>query len=412
MKNIIINNSDRFKSVFVGVNLLLPLTGEENSKNALLAMVLKKSCSKFESQKDLDRTLAGLYDTNLDMSVEKLDNLYNIQCNMELLNIEYMGKENVDKACEILYSTLLSPNIHDGKFEQTIFDREKETLIEKIKEERDDKKRYALKELEKDMFNGTVYEISSLGTIEDLQNISNKDLVKHYYSILERAEIVVSACGNLNGMQDIFEKIYNKLTGECGKHVVENKQEVNTIGEIVYREEVQDIAQSVLTIGLKVEDAKKEDVYALLVYNSLLGGTPASKLFQNVREKESLAYFAKSMYNRYKSAIYMYAGVDPNKAKKAQEVMLKQLQLIQNRQVTDEEFDAAKQYIISSYNELQDSKMSTAKTMLNNEIFFEKTVEIEEMIKAIENITKEDIFEVAQKVKATNIFLLGGVSNG
>ena len=175
---------------------------------------------------------------------------------------------------------------------------------------------------------------------------------------------------------------------------------------------MQDIAQSVLTIGLKVEDAKKEDVYALLVYNSLLGGTPASKLFQNVREKESLAYFAKSMYNRYKSAIYMYAGVDPNKAKKAQEVMLKQLQLIQNRQVTDEEFDAAKQYIISSYNELQDSKMSTAKTMLNNEIFFEKTVEIEEMIKAIENITKEDIFEVAQKVKATNIFLLGGVSNG
>lgn len=412
MKNIIIENSDRFKSVSVAVNLLLPLNGIDNSKNALLAMVLKKSNELYKNEKELQRELAKLYDTTLDVNVEKIDNLYNIQFYMEVLNIKYMSKEDIRKAEEILCTVVCLPNISQGLFDANIFKREKASLIEKIKEERDDKRKYAIKCLEQDMFKTTDYGVSALGTIEDVESLTNEDLVKHYKFVINNAKLVVTAVGNLNQMEDFPTNIYNRISGQCGIHNVENIKNVENIAkQIESKEEKQDIAQSVLCIGLKLKDATKQDIYKMALYNSIMGGTPASKLFQNVREKESLAYFAKSMYNKHKQAIYMFSGIDPKNHEKAKAVMLEQVKLLKEAEISDVEFKAAKQNIVSAYKELQDSKSGMLKTMLSNEIYFDTKVDINEMIHEFEKLEIGDIVEIAKRVQVTNIFLLGGVSN-
>ena len=412
MKNIIIKNSDRFKSVFVSVNLLLPLEGDKTSKNALLAMVLKKSNMLYKTEKELERALAGLYDTTMDVNVEKLDNLYNIQIGMEILNANYMSHEDLEKAKEILCSVVCKPNVNEGKFDEEIFNREKASLMQKIAEERDDKKKYALECLRQDMFVGTDYGISTLGTIEMVEQITNEDLGRHYEYVVNNAEIVVIASGNLTGMESFPEEILDKMCEKCGKHTVTNKKDVKKhLGEITERVETQDINQSVLCIGLRAEDVSKEDMYALTLYNAILGGTPASKLFQNVREKESLAYYAKSTYNKMKQVIYMFSGVDPKNNEKAKAVMLEQLQIIKSGDVSEEEFYAAKHSLISAYRELSDSKVAIARNMLNNEIYFGLNVEIDEMIEKLQQLTIEDVVNVASKIKATNVFLLGGVAH-
>lgn len=411
MRDIIIKNSDRFKSVFVTVNMLLPLKATLTGKNALLAMVLKKSNELYKTEKELERALANLYDTTIDVNVEKLDNIYNIQICMELLNGQYMSKEDIEKAKQILCAIICKPNIVDGKFAQDIFEREKNTLLERIAEERDDKKKYALECLRQDMFNGTEYETSALGTIEMVEKITNEDLIKHYDYVIKTAKIVVSAVGNLMGMEEVPEEIHKDICGKCGKNFIQNAQHVETICEkIKERVENQDINQSVLCIGLMVENANKEDTYALMLYNAILGGTPASKLFQNVREKESLAYFAKSQYSKLKQVIYMFSGVDPINNEKAKRVMLEQLEQIKNGDVSEEEFYAAKQSLISAYIELKDSKMGITRNMLNNEMLFGRDVDIDEMIEKLQYLTLQDVVTVAEKVKATNVFLLGGVA--
>jgi len=411
MRDIIIKNSDRFKSVFVTVNMLLPLKATMTGKNALLAMVLKKSNGLYKKEKELERALAGLYDTTIDINVEKLDNLYNIQICMELLNGKYMSKEDIGKAKQILCAIICRPNIVNGKFVQDIFEREKTTLLERIAEERDDKKKYALECLRQDMFKGTEYETSSLGTIEMVEKITNEELVKHYDYVISTAGVVVSAVGNLTGMEELPQEIHKEICEHCGKHIVENAHDVEIACEgIKERVENQDINQSVLCIGLKTENATSEDSYALTLYNAILGGTPASKLFQNVREKESLAYFAKSQYSKLKQVIYMFSGVDPVNNEKAKRVMLDQLELIKNGEVLEEEFYAAKQSLISAYRELKDSKVGITRNMLNNEMLFGHDVEIEEMIEKLQQLTLQDIIDVAKKVKATNVFLLGGVA--
>lgn len=411
MRDIIIKNSDRFKSVFVTVNMLLPLKATMTGKNALLAMVLKKSNELYKTEKELERALAAIYDTTIDINVEKLDNIYNIQICMELLNGKYMSKEDVQKAKQILCAIICRPNIVDGKFDQGVFEREKTTLLERIAEERDDKKKYALECLRQDMFKGTEYEVSALGTIEMVETITNEDLMEHYDYVINTAQVVVSAVGNLTGMEEMAQEIHKNICEKCGKHIVQNIIDVETDFEgISERIENQDINQSVLCIGLRAENITKDDTYALTLYNAILGGTPASKLFQNVREKESLAYFAKSQYSKLKQVIYMFSGVAPINNDKAKRVMLEQLELIKNGDVSDEEFYAAKQSLISVYTELKDSKVGITRNMLNNEMLFGCDVDIDEMIEKLQQLTLQDVVDIAVKVKATNIFLLGGVA--
>lgn len=412
MKNIIIKNSDRFKSVFVTVNLLLPLEADKTGKNALLAMVLKKSNELYKTEKQLERVLASLYDTTIDVNIEKLDNLYNIQVGMELLNGNYMSKEDIEKAKQILCAIICKPNFVNRKFDEEIFLREKTSLLQKIAEERDDKKKYALECLKQDMFKGTDYGAHSLGTTEMVEKISNEDLSKHYEYVVNNAEIIVSAVGNLSGMETFAEDIYNIICEKCGKHTVENIQDVEKKHRgIEERVENQEINQSVLCIGLRAENVTKDDGYALMLYNAILGGTPASKLFQNVREKESLAYFAKSVYNKLKQAIYMYSGIDPVNDKKAKTVMLQQLDLIKNGKVSEEEFNAAKHSLVSAYKELSDSKVAISRNMLNNEIYFGYDVDLDEMVNKLQELTLNDVITVANKIVATNVFLLGGVAH-
>ena len=410
MKNIIVKNSSRFKSVFVSVNMLLPLEADKTGKNALLAMVLKKSNKLYKTEKEMERTLASLYDTTMDINVEKLDNLYNIQLAVEFLNKKYMSDAELNKIKDVIVSVICSPNIVDGKFDEAVFEREKASLIQKIAEERDDKRKYALECLRQDMFKDTDYGAPTLGTIEMVEQITNEELVKHYEYVVNTSEIFVSAVGNLNQMEEFPQDLLNALCEKCGKHTAENKKDVEkNISKPEERTELQDINQSVLCIGLKAMGVAKEDTYALMLYNAILGGTPASKLFQNVREKESLAYFARSVYNKMKQVIYMSAGVDPLNNEKAKNVMLKQLDLIKNGDITEEEFHAAKHNLISAYAELQDSKVGITRNLLSNEIYFEKEVDLEEMIQKLNDLTKQDVVNIAKKIEATNIFLLGGV---
>jgi len=413
MKNIIIRNSNRFKSVFVQVNLLLPLRANETGKNALLAMVLKKNNSKFKTERELERKLASLYNTSFGASVEKINDYYNISFGLEMLNIKHIGKTAVNEAIDILQTAICEPNIENGKFDDETFELEKQTLIERIEEERDDKKRYALSSLEREMFKGTEYGASILGSIEDVQKITNEELVEHYYKVINEAKLLVTVIGNLDDMEDVPERIFSKLSGKCGKHEagISGNVEKEIVDKLEICIEEQDINQSVLCIGLRIKGAEKQDLYKAMLYNTILGGTPSSKLFQNVREKESLAYFAKSIYKRHKQVISMFAGIAPEKYEKTKTVMLEQLQMIKDGDVSDTEFYAAKENLISTYRELQDSKMGQTKSVISNLIYFDNEVSFDTMIAEIGKLTLADVKELANKVVATNIFLLGGKAN-
>lgn len=410
MENLIVYNDYKFKSVFVSINILLPLKKENVSKNALLAMILKKGTKKYKTEKELNRKLAELYDSSLDINVEKIGNKYNIEVGVETINPMYLKENIIDEVLGILYETICNPNINKGLFEKEIFDREKASLKQKINEEKDNKRKYALKRLEEELFKEEEYGISVLGKVEDVETITLEEISEYYEHIKKVAEVKVAIAGNLQGIENIGEKVLSKINMHFSK-IKNDTEKIKTPAllqtpEIVI--EKQDINQSVLCIGLLLNDIEKEDAYKIAIYDNILGGTASSKLFQNVREKESLAYFAKSTYNKHKGCIYMFAGIEPKNYDKAKALMIDQVVNLKKGDITEEEFYAAKENLISQYIEIEDSKYGIIRMRIKDNDFYGKNVSLDEIISKISQIKKEDIIKIANKIHIQKIFLLGG----
>lgn len=409
MKNINLVNIDKFKSVFVNINFLTPMSEENMSKNALLSYVLKKGNNTYPTEKEINRKLAHMYNACMDISTDKFRDYINLRVDFEYVN---NGRIDFSEIVEFLVDYITCPNFVDGTFDASIVEREKEALIQKIYSEKDNKKRYALEQLNKMMFDGEDYACSVLGDESVIKGITSKELTKHYNYVMKNSEIVINVVGNIKDHEELASQIYTDLLITFKKDVpheiVTNVDKYTIPEKIKEKTEMQQISQSVVAIGAKICGVNKEDTYATLVYNELLGGNPASLMFQNVREKNSLAYFAKSMYNRQRQTINIYAGVEPRNYEKVKNIMLEQFEIMRKGEFSDVQFQASVDTLVASLKSIYDSKEEFARTMFANQMFFGKDVTIEEIIEKVKCVKKEDVLRIASKVYTDSIFCLGG----
>ena len=166
-----------------------------------------------------------------------------------------------------------------------------------------------------------------------------------------------------------------------------------------------DVSQGKLVIGMNINDDNKEERYIALVYNAILGGTPTSKLFQNVREKASLAYTAGSSYAKQKNIIFIRCGIEIENYDKAVDIIKKQLEDIKNGNITEEEIQSAKTNIISTIKFIPDEQ-DTEITYYFGQELSELKMKFEEYEKNVQNVTKEQIIDLAQKIAINTIYFL------
>ena len=416
MSNVYKINNKKFKSIYFSVNFTMPVNKKQISENSLLSAILGKSCDKYKTQKEMQKYLYSLYGANFDVGIERFGDLYNIEFRCECINKEFLpGKEDVvNEVLEFLYNIIYKPDIKNNTFNKEIIQREKEFVLNKIREVKDDKLRYGVRKMEELMCKNEPFSIYVYGDEEDILKITEEDLYKRYTEVINNSAITVIVSGNLSGYDDIETRINNifgnKLTSNLDyKELIYDKKEKHQKEEII---ESQETTQSVLTYGLRINNINSNDFYKLSVYNALLGGTPSSKLFQNFREKESLAYTVRSRYYRFKDIIIIYAGIQKENYEKAKKVLENEINLIKEGKVTDEEFNASKQSIISSLKEWNDSKIALSKMFISN-MFATKsnTLKLEDMINNMNKVTKQDVIDIAKNIAIEKIFFLGGDIN-
>lgn len=416
MSNIYKINNEKFKSIYFSVNFTMPVNKKQISENSLLSAILGKSCDKYKTQKEMQKYLYSLYGANFDVGIERFGDLYNIEFRCECINKEFLpGKEDVvNEVLEFLYNIIYKPDIKNNTFNKEIIEREKEFVLNKIREVKDDKLRYGVRKMEELMCKNEPFSIYVYGDEDDILKITEEDLYKRYTEVINNSAIIVIVSGNLSGYDDIETRINNifgnKLTSNLDyKELIYDKKEKHQKEEII---ESQETTQSVLTYGLRINNINSNDFYKLSVYNALLGGTPSSKLFQNFREKESLAYTVRSRYYRFKDIIIIYAGIQKENYEKAKKVLENEINLIKEGKVTDEEFNASKQSIISNLKEWNDSKIALSKMFISN-MFATKsnTLELENMINNMNKVTKQDVIDIAKNIAIEKVFFLGGDIN-
>lgn len=409
--------TNKFKTNLFAMFLTVPLNRENITQNALIPAVLRRGTETLKSQEEISIELENMYGATLDCGVEKTGDNQVLKFYLETLNDNFLpNKENLSKkAIELLLDVIFNPLIENNHFKKEYVDSEKKTIKRLIDGRIDNKDMYAYTRCIEEMYKNEPYGLYKYGYIEDLENINEENLYTDYQNLLSIAKIDFFASGELqtDSVISIIEGNQNiqKLQEREDTHIVntedtEKKKEV----QIQTIQDVKDVTQGKLVIGLDIDYYKKDSRYAMCIYNVILGESATSKMFQNVREKAGLAYSARSTYVRQKNNIFIRAGIEIKNYSKALEIIKEQLEDMKNGKFSDEEIDNAKKYMTSGIKTVQDEQDSEITYYMGQEL--SKTLlTFEEYMDKINSVTREEILEIAKNIHINTIYFLMNENN-
>ena len=312
------------------------------------------------------------------------------------------------ESVELLLDIILNPLVENNAFKSDYVSSEKENIKVLIESKIDNKDAYAFNRCVEEMYKDKPYGLYKYGYIEDLDKINEKNLYNYYKELIANSKIDIFISGALNAEKTakVVEENENikKLSERDGKRILGGEKSIES-KEIHTIEEKMDITQGKLVMGLDVENINEEDKFKVAIYNVILGESATSKLFQNVREKASLAYTARSNYVRQKSNIYIRCGIEIANYEKTVEIIKEQLEDMKNGKFTEEDIKNAKKYMTSGIESIQDEQDSEITYYLGQELS-QKLTTFKEYAQKIEEVTAEDVKEVANKIKINTIYFL------
>ena len=409
-------NTDKFKTNLIAIFLTIPISRENVTFNSVLSSVLRRGSKNMPSQEEISKQMEEMYGASFDNGVDKIGDNHILKFYLESINDEFlpqdaenMLKESIQKLTEIVFN----PFLENYKFKEEYVNQEKEAMTQRINAKSDNKAAYARVRCIECMYKDNPAALYRYGYIEDMNKINNQNLYEYYKKLIDICKIDIFVSGK-NELEEIV-KILNEEENIQKLHPREPKYIVNDITvkkeqEEQNVEEKQNVNQGKIVIGCDIlfdeNDLNDENLrYEALLYNGLLGGSANSKLFQNVREKASLAYTASSNYVRFKSNIFINAGIEIDNYEKAIKIIKEQLESLKNGEFTDEEIENEKKSIISGINLIDDEQDSGIIYFYGQEITGCK-VELEDYKERVKNVTREQIMNIAKKVKINTIYFL------
>ncbi|WHY74476.1 EF-P 5-aminopentanol modification-associated protein YfmF [Fictibacillus enclensis] len=401
----------KYKTTSLILQIKSPITEEEVTKRALLPYVLQSGTERYPSSKELRGALDGLYGATLGVDLSKKGEYQIITLRMDVANEKFLSDNTplLDRAFELLSQVLLKPAKQGEGFLPRIVQKEKRSLKQQIESIYDDKMRYANKRLIEEMFDEEPYRFNVYGNEQEVDSITPETLYDYYQKVMKEDEIHLFAVGDVsrNALQELAKKhfVFPQDRMEPKRTSPTGKQRVDEVKEVFEEQEVQ---QGKLHMGYRTYITYSDPEYlALQVFNGVFGGFSHSKLFMNVREKESLAYYAASRFESHKGIIFVMSGIETKNYEKTVKIINEQLEEIRNGNITDGELEQTKAMIRNQILETVDDSTGLVEVLYHEVVSRHKRT-IEEWLEGIQNVTKEQVRDVSQKIQLDTIYFLKG----
>lgn len=401
-------NTDKFKTVNIRVNFKQKVKKEDVTYRALLAKILLESNEIYQNRKAMEIRSEELFNASIGIETYLSGNYIVTSFDTTFLNELYTEPGMNLSGIRFLLDVLFRPLIKEEQFEQEAFELAKKMVREDIETLKENPRKYGDMRLLEEMMPKEPLSYRVIGYEEDLDQITPKSLYQYYQNMLKSNWVDIFVVGSVD--EDKMKKIWleefqiNTLKKPQKDQFYLHK---NIRSRSRSKNEKEEIEQSHLYLGFKVDKLSLfERQYVMSLYSFILGGGPSSKLFMEVREKNSLCYTIASRFSPFASLLTIYAGIDGKEAKKALRLIKKELKKMETGSFGDEEMNAAKTTYLSSFKELEDSPKAIISTIVSHEyadfdLLDQRTIEILK-------VTKEDIIKVAKKVHLDTIYLLEG----
>lgn len=399
----------KFKTNLFSIFITTPLSRDTVTKNALLGAVLRMGTKSLPAQDLISKELENMYGANFDCGVEKNGDNHILKFYIESLNDDFLPEkfDLAKKSLKLLTDIVFNPYTENNVFKNEYVESEKNTLKRIIDGKIDNKNRYALDRCVEEMYKGKPYGLYKYGYTEDLEKISSEDLYNYYKELISTCKIDIFASGfNIDNLNE--DEILANLSERKASYIptksilIENSVESPNVVT-----EKMDVTQGKLMMGLDVLNVKDGENYPAAIYNIILGGGANSKLFQNVREKASLAYTAASSYLKNRNNIFIRCGIEINNYEKAVAIIKEQLEQIKNGDFSDDDIESAKQLQYAALKSVEDMQDTEVSYYFSQELSG-KSITIDDSIEKFKSVTRNEIIDIAKRVKLNTIYFLTG----
>lgn len=406
--NLFVGPTEKFKTTVIYAYFHTPLDPEWVTPNALLPLVLARGSADYPTMAELQQHLDELYGASFGIEISRRGEVHSIIFRIEVPNEHYLPESPhlLEEAIKTLASLITRPLVEGEGFKAELFEQERTNLQSLIEGLINEKRRWAIHRCTEEMCEGEPYALNRLGRVEDLPGITPQSLLQHHKRVLTEATVNLFVIGNVEEEQ-VKGWMEQYLQLPAGARTMPQTQAKREVGRQVKEvTERLDVNQGVLAIGFRTgTNIKDEEYFPLIVANGVFGGFAHSKLFQEVREKNSLAYFAYSTIETVKGVGFMYAGIEFEDQEQCQAIMLEQLKAMESGQITDEELETTKRQLVNDILSSGDSPSALADLAVDR-VFSGQERTIEERVAAIEAVTKEQVSAVAQKFQIDTIYFL------
>lgn len=395
---------EKFKNFKFVLSFKTPLDKKKATLNALLVKVLLDGCEKYKTKREISMQLKKLYGASLSASCIKVGFSLCPTFRFDQISDKFSENNIISKAVEMFKEILFSPLLENGAFKEEYVEREKKVLINDIESAQNDKRKYAQRRCLEICCGENPYGVFELGDKAFCRDITAKMLYEHYKYIISSCAYSLVFAGNFEKSSAQREAV--ELTG-ClgGGESFEGKWIEDGLCDEVKEE--SDITQGKLSMAFTTGEIKADEQYACQVLNGLFGGGVSSKLFNNVREKMSLCYYASSTLQKNIGVILANAGIDFENFEKTRDAIVCQLEDIKKGDFTDFEFENVKTGILNNLNMAEDDIDTLASYYLyaleNGEVISPK-----EKAERIKRVRREDIERLCGKVKLKTVYFLSG----
>lgn len=400
-------NTTKFKTNLFAIFLTTPLARNDVTKNALISAVLRRGSKNFQSQDIIAKELEDMYGASFDCGVDKNGDNQVLKFYVESINDEFLPEKYdlAQKSLKLLVDIVTNPFEEGDGFKKSFVDVEKNTLKQIIEGKIDNKSRYALDRCFEEMYKDEPYGLYKYGYTEDLESINEANLFVQYKKLISECKVDIFISGfNMANLNE--NKILDIFTPRMANYSIASNLYINNENkspkEVV---EKMDVTQGKLMIGLDVVELRKEARAAASMYSLVLGGGANSKLFQNVREKASLCYTTGASYIKVKNCVIVRCGIETANYQKALNLIKEQFYQMAEGDFSEEDINSSKQLIIASFKGIKDTQDGEINYYFSQSLS-DEFLSIEENISKIEAVTKEQIVEIAKKIRINTIYFL------
>lgn len=400
-------DAQKFNRCRITIRFQYPACRETATASAVLPLVLERCCADYPDMTLLSRRLAKLY--GADLSVDNSTNGANRVLTVSVTGIKdefaLEGEDLTAEYANLVFGVAFRPYLVNGRFDEEALAIERGKLRQQLQAEVNDKRLYCVRQARRRFFGDSLAGVERDGYLEEVDGVTPQLLTQVYEEMLCRASIEVTAIGAKD--ETVRRLLLAALEGRKRDWQAPLPGLFMPRRQPDHQVETMDMVQAKLCLLFTAGRCTgAQEIAASRLAMALYGGSVTSRLFLNVREKQSLCYYCSSSYTSVTGCMMVDSGVEPANARKAEAAILKELAQLCDGPITDEEMEDCRRGLLSSLESVEDS-LSGLEGWYFAEIARGGPVSTPAQARAaLEQVTKEQVRQVLRQFTLSVSYLL------